>query len=137
MKKIFVDEKLMHMIFRKEDIKKGRIDVAPEEQFIQVSALSLEKGKKFRPHKHIWKKPNFLQHIAQESWCVIEGKVLGYFYDTEGNLLETHELNQGDISLTFEGGHTYEILEDCLVYEYKTGPYEGQERDKVFLENVI
>ena len=43
------------------------------------------------------------------------------------------ELNQGDISLTFEGGHTYTILEDARVYEYKTGPYEGVELDKVFL----
>ena len=48
-------------------------------------------------------------------------------------LLETHILNAGDSSFTLEGGHTYEILEDdTLVYEYKTGPYEGQEKDKVF-----
>ena len=32
------------------------------------------------------------------------------------------------------GGHTYEILEsDTLVYEYKTGPYEGQKLDKEFI----
>ena len=34
-----------------------------------------------------------------------------------------------------DGGHTYEILEeDTIVYEYKTGPYEGQSLDKTFLQ---
>jgi hypothetical protein len=36
--------------------------------------------------------------------------------------------------ITLEGAHTYTILEnDTLVYEYKTGPYEGQELDKQFI----
>jgi hypothetical protein len=38
--------------------------------------------------------------------------------------------------MTFRGGHNYLILEeDTIVYEYKTGPYMGQQLDKVFLEN--
>ena len=45
-------------------------------------------------------------------------------------------LEVGDASFTLEGGHTYTILEDdTLVYEYKTGPYEGQKNDKVFIDN--
>ena len=63
----------------------------------------------------------------------MSGRVLASFYDLNDKLLEMVELNQGDISLTFEGGHTYTILEDARVYEYKTGPYEGVELDKVFL----
>ena len=44
-------------------------------------------------------------------------------------------LKAGDASFTLYGGHTYEILEeDTLVYEYKTGPYEGQELDKTFID---
>ena len=36
--------------------------------------------------------------------------------------------------MTFEGGHNYEILEEnTLVYEFKTGPYEGIDKDKVFI----
>ena len=46
-------------------------------------------------------------------------------------------IRQGDCSMTFEGGHTYTILEDdTVVYEYKTGPYEGQANDKVFLDDT-
>jgi hypothetical protein len=43
-------------------------------------------------------------------------------------------LKTGDASFTLEGGHNYLILEDnTLVYEYKTGPYEGQLMDKKFI----
>jgi len=49
-------------------------------------------------------------------------------------IIDTPILNAGDASFTLEGGHTYEILEDnTIVYEYKTGPYEGQQNDKKFL----
>ena len=76
--------------------------------------------------------------IAQESWVVIKGSGKVFFYDTDMALLETHTLSAGDSSFTLEGGHTYEILEeDTLVYEYKTGPYEGQAKDKVFKWNYI
>ena len=44
-------------------------------------------------------------------------------------------LKPGDASFTLEGAHTYTILEDdTLVYEYKTGPYEGQAMDKTFID---
>jgi hypothetical protein len=129
-----INNRLLHMVYRWEDLKEQREDVAPENQFIQVSALDLKKDKTFKPHRHIWKPAPRDRVVAQESWCVMSGKVLAHFYDLNDELLETVELNDGDISLTFEGGHTYTILEDARVYEYKTGPYEGQELDKVFLD---
>ena len=45
-------------------------------------------------------------------------------------------LETGDVSITLYGGHTYTILEDALVYEFKTGPYTGQENDKIFLKEL-
>tara|TARA_R110000850_G_scaffold180956_1_gene306445 strand:- start:231 stop:464 length:234 start_codon:yes stop_codon:yes gene_type:complete len=75
--------------------------------------------------------------IAQESWVVIKGSVEVSFFDTDGDFLEKHVLNSGDSSFTLEGGHTYLILEDdTLVYEYKTGPYLGQNNDKAFLDEI-
>jgi hypothetical protein len=129
-----MDNKLLHMIYYKDDLETKREDVAPEEQFIQVSALQLEKGSTFRPHKHIWKEAPEPEVIAQESWCIMKGRVKAHFYDLDDSLIGEYELNEGDISLTFEGGHTYTILEDARVFEYKTGPYQGVEKDKVFLE---
>jgi|TARA_R110000824_G_scaffold395296_2_gene595834 hypothetical protein len=132
-----IENKLLHMIYYEDDLDKTRdfrFDVAPEEQFIQVSALKLEAGKTFRPHKHIWKEAPEPEVVAQESWCVMKGRVKAHFYDLDDSLLGEYELSAGDISLTFEGGHSYTILEDAKVYEYKTGPYQGVEKDKVFLE---
>jgi len=78
---------------------------------------------------------HYEKQIAQESWVVIKGKVQLFFYDIDGTLLRDDLiLNAGDASFTLYGGHTYKILEeDTIVYEYKTGPYEGQELDKVFI----
>ena len=136
MKKIYskVDpSKLLHIIVRNQEIKDGRFDIVPEENFIQCSTLKLEKGKTFRPHKHIWKRRD-RDVIAQESWIVIRGSVKCIFYDLDNSILEEPILYQGDASFTLEAGHNYEILEnDTLVYEYKTGPYEGQQLDKQFI----
>lgn len=130
-----VNNRLLHMVYRADDLTEQREDVAPEDQFIQVSALDLKRGKTFRPHRHIWKDAPRDKVVAQESWCIMKGRVIGHFYDLNDELLEEIELNEGDISLTFEGGHTYTILDDAKVYEYKTGPYQGVELDKVFLND--
>jgi len=125
--------KLLHVVVKKEDLKPGRKDIIPEEHFIQCSHLNMEKGKTFRPHKHIFKNRT-RDVIAQESWIVIQGKVKCIFYDLDDTILVEPILEPGDASFTLEGGHNYEILEDnTLVYEYKTGPYEGQALDKTFI----
>jgi cupin fold WbuC family metalloprotein len=136
MKKIYskVDpSKLLHIIVRKEDITQGRQDIVSEEHFIQCSILNMEEGKTFRPHKHIWKERT-RNVIAQESWIVIQGSVKCIFYDLDNSIIDEPILYPGDASFTLEGGHNYLILEDnTLVYEYKTGPYEGQALDKTFI----
>lgn len=125
--------KLLHIINTLEDIV-DRKNVAPDYQFLQLATLRMEQGKTFKPHQHIWKPSPTEKIIAQESWVVIKGSVKVFMYDTDGKLLSTEIIGQGDCSMTFEGGHNYEILEDdTVVYEYKTGPYLGIENDKVFL----
>jgi hypothetical protein len=125
--------KLLHIIVRKKEITPGRQDIVSEDNFIQCSILNMEKGKTFKPHKHIWKERT-RNVIAQESWIVIQGSVKCIFYDIDNQIIATPILYSGDASFTLEGGHNYEILEnDTLVYEYKTGPYEGQQLDKQFI----
>ena len=137
MEKIFskVDtKKLLHIITRKEDITPGRIDIVPEDNFIQCSMLNLENNKTFKPHKHIWKERT-QNVIAQESWIVIQGSVKCILYDIDDTIIAEPILNPGDASFTLEGGHNYLILDDnTLVYEYKTGPDEGQSFDKTFIK---
>ena len=127
--------KLLHVVVRKEDLTPGRVEVVPEDNFIQCALLNMEKGKTFKPHRHIFKERT-RNVIAQESWIVVQGSVKCTFYDLDNSVLVEPILNPGDASFTLEGGHTYNILEDnTLVYEYKTGPYEGQALDKIFLND--
>ena len=128
-------KKLLHIVVRKDDLKPGRTEVVSEKHFIQCALLNMEENKTFRPHRHIWKNRT-RDVIAQESWVVIQGKVRCTFFDIDDTIIAEPVLESGDASFTLEGGHTYTILEDdTLVYEYKTGPYEGQQLDKVFLND--
>jgi hypothetical protein len=125
--------KLLHIINRLGDIN-NRTEVVPENNFIQCATLKMENGKTFPPHKHIIKNRHYPEQIAQESWVVIKGSVRCILYDIDDQVIATPILYPGDASFTLYGGHTYEILEeDTIVYEYKTGPYEGQSLDKTFL----
>jgi hypothetical protein len=135
MEKIYskIDGRLLHIINRLAEIE-GRTNVVDDEHFIQCATLRMKNGKTFKPHKHIEKKRTHEKQIAQESWVVIKGRVRCIFYDLDDSIVAEPILGAGDASFTLYGGHTYEILEDdTIVYEYKTGPYEGQELDKTFL----
>jgi len=131
--------KLLHTIHRLDDVVSRdtqREDLVDSKEFIQCSSLKMKKGTTFRPHRHIWKKPEG-EIIAQESWMIVRGSVKCFFYDLDDTIIATPTLYAGDASFTFEGGHTYEILEDdTIVYEYKTGPYKGQEFDKTFIDET-
>ena len=126
--------KLLHIINRLSEIQ-GRTEVIPENNFIQCATLKMEKDKTFPPHKHITKDMHYKEQIAQESWVVIKGSVRCILFDIDDQIIATPILYSGDASFTLYGGHTYEILEDdTVVYEYKTGPYEGQKLDKIFIQ---
>jgi cupin fold WbuC family metalloprotein len=125
--------KLLHIVHRLETVSK-RVNIIPEEHFLQCSFMCLEKNQTFKPHKHIEKNRSYPNQIAQESWIVIKGKIKSIFYDIDDSILREVILNPGDASFTLYGGHNYIILEpDTVVYEYKTGPYEGIEFDKIFI----
>ena len=131
-------KKILHIVHRANEFynnkERHRKDIVDAKEFIQVSALKMKKGQKFRPHQHIWKDGE-KKAIAQESWVVIRGSVKCSFYDIDDTILKEPILNVGDCSITLAGGHTYSILEDdTLVYEYKTGPYKGSENDKIFID---
>lgn len=127
--------KLLHMVCRPSDMTNSRNDIVDDKQYLQLAILNFDKGKTFRPHRHVYKNvPE--RAIAQESWVVMSGKVEATFYDIDNTIAEKHILEAGDVSITLFGGHNYLILEDnTLVLEYKTGPYYGQSSDKVFLDD--
>lgn len=124
---------LLHIVHRVDDFNgKERSDVVPNQEFIQMAALNLPKGRTFKPHKHIYKDVESI--LPQESWTILKGKVKAIFYDIDDTIIAEPILNAGDCSISLRGGHNYLMLEPSIIREFKVGPYRGQEQDKVFIE---
>ena len=129
-----VDKKiLLHQLY-KPSLKEGirRENLSPVNQSLQVSFLTMKKNQTFKAHKHIIFNRNM--PIAQESWVVISGRVKVFYYDLDDTLIFSREVESGSCTITYRGGHHYQSLEEnTVVYEFKTGPYFGIDKDKVFL----
>jgi hypothetical protein len=129
-------DKILHILRRRSELENQdtqRVDLSPTNQFLQVASLKMQNETTFKAHEHIWRKGEE-EIIPQESWVVIKGSVQTFYYDTDGKLLASELLEQGDISITFEGGHNYLIRSDnTLVYEFKSARYYGVEKDKRFI----
>lgn len=136
------EDTILHKIIRFENFDCSenndsftRTDVIDEDQFLQLSILEFELNvNTFKPHMHVWKTEHDFNHITQEAWVVIKGGVVVSYFDTDAKFICNKTLGPGDVSITLQGGHTYTITQpDTFVYEFKTGPYQGQKRDKVFI----
>lgn len=127
-------EILLHVINRKEEIISPRQDLSPPEEYLQVSRLTMNKGKTPKPHKHIQQIRT--TNITQESWLVLKGEIKIILYDIDDKIIKETTLKPLDCLVTFRGGHDLIALEDGTeIYEYKTGPYQGKEKDSVLIGN--
>ena len=84
MEKIFSrinKDALLHIVSRRDGITEKRIDLSPEEEFIQVSTFKMKEGKTFRAHEHIIQVKETTK--TQESWVVIQGSVKVFYYDLD------------------------------------------------------
>ena len=129
-----VDPDLMLCVInRGDDIGTRRADLSPQDQYLQCATKKLTKGTTFAPHKH-----NELirtTNITQEAWVFLRGRVAAKFWDIDDRLIYETELGEGDAAIVFRGGHSFEVLEeDTILYEFKTGPYYGVEKDKTYIE---
>ena len=123
---------LLLAIGRHTDIDKSRTDFSPDHEYMQVSAKKLSKGTSFLPHKH--NKILRTSDLTQEAWVFLSGKVTARFWDIDDSIIFETDLGPGDLAVVFRGGHSFEVLEDnTILYEFKTGPYYGQEKDKTYI----
>ena len=124
---------LLFVINRRENISEDRQDLSPGEEYLQCATKQLTKGTTFAPHRHneLVRETN----ITQEAWVFLQGKVAARFWDIDDKLIYETELGAGDAAIVFRGGHSFEVLEDeTILYEFKTGPYYGVEKDKSYIE---
>lgn len=125
---------LLHVINRKEDITTQRQDLSPEREFLQVACFSIGKEKKPTPHKHL--EQIRTTNITQESWLIFNGSIKIILYDLNDVVVKEEVLKSGDCLITFRGGHDFTVLEEnTKIYEYKTGPYQGKEKDNVPIDD--
>ena len=125
-------DKLLHTIYRCGKFE-NRVDITSEDKYLQGAVIGMNKGKKYRSHKHITCERN--TDITQEAWLVFRGSVNVKYYDVNSELLKEDTIHEGDCSITFGGGHGFEGgSDDTIVYEFKMGPYFGREADKVFID---
>jgi hypothetical protein len=128
-----IDGQLNHIILTLSDLielSSNRVNVCPDESFLQLGLIK-SGPRSYAPHFHLDHQTPRQIIRAQESWVVMRGSVEVTLYDKDDSVQATKTLNQGDVTLTLYGGHGYKILEEgTLVYEFKSGPYEGIEIDK-------
>jgi hypothetical protein len=122
---------LLNIIYSPNDFKDGsRFDITDQYQSLQCAIMKAESGKVFKAHRHLHKDCSV--HI-QEVFIILKGKASIEIFDFDDSSLGEYPINEGDISILLNGGHSLKIDQDCVLYEIKTGPYEGQTKDKIFL----
>ena len=140
--KIFDPEtgELLHEIlfagsYVRESDELFRVDFSAPQEYLQGAIIDIPSNHSFRAHVHLERERTFSNLRAQESWVVISGQVEVDYYTDAGKFLQACTLNAGDISISFRGGHGYRTHSGkARVYEFKSGPYEGQAVDKSFID---
>ena len=116
--------------YHKKKRIKSREDLTDANKFLQVSFLNLKKQYNVTPHAHLknLKKTN----ISSEAWIVMSGKLKVTFYDINNSKVFDDILKSGDISILFEGGHSFKpLVKNTKIFEIKNGPYMGPIKEKV------
>jgi mannose-6-phosphate isomerase-like protein (cupin superfamily) len=133
-----VTNEVLHEIYRRSDLQhqsSERVNLGSESDFLQAAAMRIQDKKSFRAHTHLTRSRTIPNLKAHESWVVVSGRVTVHYFDVDDSHLGDFTLMDGDLTITYSGGHGYTVLdENTLVYEFKSGPYEGQAIDKRFIE---
>lgn len=127
-----VNNELLLVVNKKDDIKHDRTDLSPDDQYLQISTKRLNAATSFKAHKHL--PIDRTTTITQEAWIILEGRIRAFFYDIDNSLIYETDLIAGDCAIVFKAGHSFEVtLDNTVLYEVKNGPYYGQQKDKIFI----
>jgi hypothetical protein len=94
----------------------------------QLGFMARPLGYTIQPHFHREVERDVRR--TQEVLFVRKGRLKVNFYDMKQAWITERTLEAGDVILLAEGGHGFEMLEDCEIFEVKQGPYVG-DQDKV------
>lgn len=121
------------IILRRQFRRDGIEFFTPPEFSQQLAYMKRPSGYVIEPHVHNSVKREV--HETKEVLFVRSGRVRVDLYADQQHYLKSVVLEAGDIILLADGGHGFEMLEECEMIEVKQGPYTG-EADKTRFEPV-
>lgn len=118
---------LYAIIIRAGFARPGVHFVTPDHFSQQLGYMAHPAGHCIQPHFHREVRRDV--HRTQEVLVLRKGKLRVDFYDSARQPVGTRLLVAGDVILLAGGGHGFEVLEPCEMFEIKQGPFVG-EQDK-------
>ena len=99
------------------------------EQSFQLGTFNLQKGESLERHVHLENERTIFN--TSEVILLTKGKVKVEIFDKHKIFVTEQIINAGELILFFQGGHSFEMLEDAKFIEIKQGPYiEGQDKKR-------
>ncbi len=122
------DGEMYALVVRKNFSGKGLTFFTPDEFSQQLAFMNHPKGHIIDPHIHNEVKREV--SYTQEVLFIRKGILRVVFFNENKEPFLERELYEGDVLLLVKGGHGFEMLEECEIFEVKQGPYAG-DSDKV------
>lgn len=126
--KIEFDSVQYAIIIRRDFNKPGIHFFTPDEYSQQLAYMCRPRGHRIQPHFHRVNPREIT--LTQEVLYVKSGSLRVDFYDESQEKVGSSILQCGDVILLSDGGHGFEMLEECELIEVKQGPYSG-DQDKI------
>jgi hypothetical protein len=126
---VIIEERLVALIVRRTFHRPGIHFFTPNDFSQQLGYMSHPSGHRILPHTH--KDVRRDVRGTQEVLVLRKGRVRVDFYGDDQALLASRTLEAGDVILLVAGGHGFEVLEDCEMFEIKPGPYAiGEDKER-------
>lgn len=125
-------EGLLAIIVRQDFHEPGITFFTAPEHSQQVAFMRHPAGHVVEPHTHLFVTREIRQ--TQEVLFLRRGRLAIDFYTSGRELVRQTVLEAGDVVILLGGGHGFQALEEVELYECKSGPYLGRERDKAVFE---
>lgn len=118
---------LRAVIVRKDFRQPGIHFFTPGDFSQQLGYMSHPSGHRIVPHTH--KEVQRDVRPTQEVLVLRKGRLRVDFFGDGITRLDSRVLEAGDVVLLASGGHGFEVLEACEMFEIKPGPYaEGEDK---------
>lgn len=129
LRKIIVDGINFGFIISK-DFKSDRTSFFTRNELpLQLAFMNLGKGSQIKSHIHnIYRREIF---ETNEVLIIRRGSLRVFFFNFNRDCVHSEVLKEGDVIFLQEGGHAFEMIENCEFFEVKNGPYINPEVDKI------